>query len=88
MQDVHQVPGHIACDASTECEIVVPLIYEPSGLSQSDSESQKITIALGVLDVDCQSANSWSDEDEEGLGKIVCWLMSPDGVVDWASVLL
>lgn len=88
MQDVHQVPGHIACDASTECEIVVPLIYKFSGVSQLESESQKNPIALGVLDIDCQSANSWSDEDEEGLGKIVLWLMSPDGVVDWASVLL
>ncbi|KAK9893995.1 hypothetical protein P389DRAFT_102008 [Cystobasidium minutum MCA 4210] len=87
VQDVHQVPGHIACDASTECEIVVPLIYKASEYSQEgSSDEEQRSIAIGVLDIDCQSANSWSREDEEGLEKIVSWLMTPEGVVDWQSV--
>lgn len=80
VQDVHQVPGHIACDASTECEIVVPLKYS---LLDASAPSGKRSIPLGVLDIDCQKAASWSSEDEEGLRKIVDWLMQEDGVVDW-----
>lgn len=88
MQDVHEVPGHIACDASTECEIVVPLIYRlPAELPGIETSKETSTVALGVLDIDCQRSQSWSQEDVEGLGRIVHWLMQPDGVVDWHSAI-
>lgn len=85
MQDVHKVPGHIACDASTQCELVVPLELHPSATS---TEPHPKSVVLGVLDLDCQRADSWSSEDEGGLRMIVDWLMREDGVVDWKGALM
>jgi GAF domain-containing protein len=59
--DVDQFPGHIACDAASKSEIVVPLVSGDSHL-------------LGVLDVDSPELDRFDAEDEEGLraiGKIV-----------------
>lgn len=56
--DVHQFPGHIACDSRSNSEIVVPLI-NPDG---------KI---IGVLDVDSKVLASFDDSDREGLEKIL-----------------
>jgi L-methionine (R)-S-oxide reductase len=84
VQDVHKVPGHIACDASTQCELVVPLVLHASS---TPADHQHNSIVLGVLDLDCQRADSWSSEDEEGLRMIVDWLMREDGVVDWTGAV-
>lgn len=54
--DVHQFPGHIACDSRSNSEIVVPLI--------------KDDIVYGVLDVDSKSFNSFDDIDAKWLEKI------------------
>jgi L-methionine (R)-S-oxide reductase len=59
--DVDQFPGHIACDAASKSEIVVPLVSNDSHL-------------LGVLDVDSPELDRFDAEDEEGLraiGKII-----------------
>jgi len=59
--DVNQFPGHIACDAASKSEIVVPLVSDDSHL-------------LGVLDVDSPELDRFDAEDEEGLraiGKII-----------------
>jgi L-methionine (R)-S-oxide reductase len=59
--DVNQFPGHIACDAASKSEIVVPLVSDDSHL-------------LGVLDVDSPELERFDAEDEEGLraiGKII-----------------
>lgn len=56
--DVHQFPGHIACDSRSNSEIVVP-VRDNSG---------KI---IGVLDVDSREFNSFDETDKEGLEKIV-----------------
>lgn len=77
VQNVHLVPGHIACDGTTESEIVVPLLYGTSGGR---------TIAAGVLDIDCQKPDVWDADDQQGLENIVQWIMSKDGVVDWESL--
>jgi L-methionine (R)-S-oxide reductase len=88
VQDVHQVPGHIACDASTDSEIVVPLTLRiPAGSLLQHAFPDQPDICLGVLDIDCQSANVWSEEDEYGLQSVIDWLMDPAGVVDWTSAL-
>ncbi|MEO1420771.1 MAG: GAF domain-containing protein [Pseudomonadota bacterium] len=55
--DVHEFPGHIACDAASESEIVFPL-----------SRAGKI---VGVLDVDSPVKDRFSEDDEKGLCEIV-----------------
>ena len=55
--DVHAFPGHIACDASSRSEIVLPIW-------------NKGRIA-GVLDIDSPLPDRFAAEDEEGLSDIV-----------------
>jgi GAF domain-containing protein len=56
--DVHNFPGHIACDSRSNSEIVVPL----------KNKSGEI---IGVLDVDSKDFNSFDVADREGLEKIL-----------------
>jgi L-methionine (R)-S-oxide reductase len=56
--DVHQFPGHIACDSRSNSEIVVPL-------------KDKNGTIIGVLDVDSQALNSFDETDKEGLERIL-----------------
>ncbi len=51
--DVEAFPGHIACDADSRSEIVVPLLGGDA--------------LLGVLDVDSPEKNRFDDADREGL---------------------
>jgi L-methionine (R)-S-oxide reductase len=51
--DVHAFPGHIACDAASRSEIVVPLIQYGR--------------LLGVLDLDSPQLARFDDEDRTGL---------------------
>ena len=57
VKDVNAFPGHIACDAASQSEIVVPLI--------KDGE------VIGVLDIDSPELNRFTDEDREGLEALV-----------------
>ena len=59
--DVHQFPGHIACDATTNSEIVVPLITNDK--------------LVGVLDIDSPSKNRFDEMDEAFLEEFVDTLM-------------
>ncbi|MGE7676448.1 GAF domain-containing protein [Lysinibacillus sp. NPDC094403] len=61
VKDVHAFPGHIACDAASQSEIVIPLIKEG--------------IVFGVLDIDSPSVNRFSKEDQEGLELFVKTLL-------------
>ena len=56
--DVNQFPGHIACDANSKSEIVVP-VFGP------DRE------LIAVLDVDSDQLNAFDEVDREWLEKIV-----------------
>jgi len=56
--DVHQFPGHIACDSRSNSEIVVPVF---------NAEGQ----VLGVLDVDSTSLAAFDEVDALWLEKIV-----------------
>jgi GAF domain-containing protein len=56
--DVNQFPGHIACDANSKSEIVVPVF---------DAKRELIA----VLDVDSSEFDSFDEEDRAGLEKIV-----------------
>lgn len=61
VDDVHEFPGHIACDAASNSEIVVPLV--------------KNNEVIGVLDIDSPIKNRFSVEDRQGLEKFVETLM-------------
>ena len=54
--DVHQFVGHIACDAESRSEIVVPLIC--------DGE------LIGVLDIDSPTVDRFSAADQLGVEKL------------------
>jgi L-methionine (R)-S-oxide reductase len=56
--NVHDFPGHIACDSRSNSEIVVPV----------RSQSGEI---YGVLDVDSKDLNAFNDTDAAWLEKIV-----------------
>lgn len=57
VEDVHQFPGHIACDSASNSEIVVPI--------------HKDGKVVGVLDIDSPSLARFSQEDKEGLEAFV-----------------
>jgi len=60
--DVHQFPGHIACDAASQSEIVVPMIKDGR--------------VLGVLDIDSPIKNRFDEIDQKYLEKFVDILVS------------
>jgi len=51
--DVHAFPGHIACDADSRSEIVVPLILDGA--------------IIGVLDLDSPRPGRFDEDDQAGL---------------------
>ncbi|RBP93839.1 GAF domain-containing protein [Cytobacillus firmus] len=53
VEDVHQFPGHIACDAASQSEIVIPLVKESN--------------LLGVLDIDSPEKNRFDELDQKYL---------------------
>lgn len=56
--NVHEFPGHIACDCASNSEIVLPL-------HNTNGE------VVGVLDIDSPMLERFDIEDKEGLEKIV-----------------
>jgi L-methionine (R)-S-oxide reductase len=55
--DVHAFPGHIACDAASRSEIVVPIFAAGS--------------LVGVLDLDAPEPARFDEEDRAGLEEFV-----------------
>ncbi|WP_230504730.1 GAF domain-containing protein [Sutcliffiella rhizosphaerae] len=60
--DVHAFPGHIACDAASQSEIVVPLIVDGK--------------VIGVLDIDSPSKDRFDEVDKVYLEKFVSVLLN------------
>ena len=58
VQDVHQFEGHIACDAKSKSEIVVPVRDKTGAL-------------IAVFDVDSTEIGSFDELDQAWLGKIM-----------------
>jgi GAF domain-containing protein len=56
VRDVHEFPGHIACDAASQSEIVVPLI-----------KGERL---LGVLDIDSPSLARFDAADQRGIERL------------------
>ena len=64
--DVHQFPGHIACDTRSNSEIVVPLKDESGNV-------------IGVLDVDSKEPGSFDEIDALWLEKILELMLKIEG---------
>ena len=58
--DVHQFPGHIACDSASNSEIVIPIRVGGE--------------IWGVLDIDSPCFSRFTEEDRDGLQKVVAVL--------------
>lgn len=69
--DVHAFPGHIACDARSRSEIVVP-VFDASGA------------LIAVLDIDSSIPDAFGDEDRAGLERLVAWFARPTYVPESA----
>jgi L-methionine (R)-S-oxide reductase len=61
VEDVNQFTGHIACDAASQSEIVIPLI--------------KNDTLIGVLDIDSPELNRFDEIDETELNDFVQLLL-------------
>lgn len=57
VEDVHQFPGHIACDSASNSEVVVPIVKDNQ--------------VVGVLDIDSPSVARFTQEDLTGLEQVV-----------------
>jgi L-methionine (R)-S-oxide reductase len=59
--DVHEFPGHIACDAASQSEIVLPLVQHGR--------------LIGVLDLDSPTLARFDERDGSGLGTLTAILL-------------
>ena len=59
--DVEKFPGHIACDAASRSEIVIPILEGPR--------------LQGVLDVDAPEPSRFDEADRKGLESFVAVLV-------------
>ena len=57
VKDVHQFPGHIACDIASNSEIVVPIHNKGK--------------VVAVLDIDSPLLNRFDEDDQKGLEELV-----------------
>ena len=57
VDNVHDFPGHIACDSASNSEIVVPIVCEGR--------------LIAVLDLDSPSFSRFDDDDARGLNELV-----------------
>ena len=53
VKDVHQFPGHIACDSASNSEIVIPIHKDGN--------------VVAVLDIDSPSLSRFDEDDKKGL---------------------
>jgi putative methionine-R-sulfoxide reductase with GAF domain/alkylhydroperoxidase family enzyme len=60
--DVHEFPGHIACDAASRSELVVPLVEDG--------------MVLGVLDLDSPLVARFEEADREGCERLAALLVA------------
>lgn len=56
VRDVHEFPGHIACDSASNAEVVVPLIVDQQ--------------VVGVFDLDSPTVDRFTQHDADGLSKL------------------
>ena len=68
VEDVHAFPGHIACDAASRSELVVPLIREGR--------------VWGVLDLDSPLPGRFEVEDQQGIEALCQVLIEQSDLTD------
>jgi L-methionine (R)-S-oxide reductase len=86
--DVHQFPGHIACDSASASEIVLPLIRTlapPASTSTASTPAARACAypaaahgaedVLGVLDIDSPQPSRFDESDETGLSRVAALLV-------------
>ncbi len=56
VEDVHAFPGHIACDAASRSEVVVPVVRKGE--------------VIAVIDLDSPSPSRFTEDDARGLEKL------------------
>ncbi len=61
VKNVHDFPGHIACDSASNSEIVLPIIVNDT--------------VVAVLDIDSPTLNRFDEEDQAGLERIISTLV-------------
>lgn len=69
VDDVHAFDGHIACDAASNAEIVLPLTVNGH--------------IIGVLDIDSTAFGRFTAEDEKGLRRLVAQLETVLAMTDY-----
>lgn len=57
VKNVHEFPGHIACDSASKSEIVIPIV--------------KFNRLIGLLDIDSPATGRFDHEDKAGLETFV-----------------
>lgn len=62
VEDVHAFPGHIACDAASRSELVVPIVHNGA--------------LLGVLDIDSPRAARFTTDDAAGAERLVASIVT------------
>ena len=62
VRDVHAFPGHIACDAASQSELVVPILFQGR--------------LIAVLDLDSPRPARFDEEDQHGF-EAICALIAP-----------
>ena len=71
VEDVHAFPGHIACDAASRSELVVPLIHDGG--------------VLGVLDLDSPIAGRFDLDDLDAMEKVVAVYLAKSALEELPS---
>ncbi len=66
VRNVHDFPGHIACDSASNSEVVIPLLHHGK--------------LLGVLDLDSPSLNRFDEADARGLERTVEILLAASDI--------
>jgi GAF domain-containing protein len=69
VEDVHAFDGHIACDAASNSEIVLPLVVKNQ--------------IIGVLDIDSTAFSRFTSEDEQGLRELAANLENVLAATDY-----
>lgn len=67
VEDVHAFPGHIACDAGSRSELVVPLLRDGA--------------VLGVIDLDSPSPSRFDADDQAGIERIAALYVEASAII-------
>jgi GAF domain-containing protein len=71
VSDVHTFHGHIACDAASRAELVIPVLADGR--------------LVGVLDLDSPVAGRFSEMDQQGLETLVRVFVEATDLSDWLA---